>query len=487
MLVSLGRPYSRNRQLTAKNERTDLGLTLFETIALGDFAFFGGLHFVANNAAFRLAMFRSSEYRIPSMLRTLLPIALLACVSAAAAELSPADLFQTLQRKAFDYFWQEAHPGTGLVKDRAGNFLADDYQIASIAATGFGLAALPVGVEHGWITRQAGHDRALLTMSFVRDRLRHEHGWLYHFMDWRTGERVWRCEISSIDTALFLAGALLAGEYFGGEARTLSDELYRRVDFQWMLTDGGARPNEKLIGHGWKPESGFLKNRWNNYSEHLILNLLALGSPTHPIPADCWEAWERNAGEYKGLKTFACAPLFTHQYSQAFIDFRGKRDRQGFDYFESSVKKTKADRQFCIDQSGAFKTYSSNVWGLSACDMPDGGYTANGAPPGEPVHNGTIAPWVTAASLPFAPDLVEPAIVHMRQRFHSQLWGRYGFSNGFNLDKNWFAKDVIGIDLGAALLLIENHRTGKVWDWFMKAPAIRNAISKAGFQRDHER
>lgn len=384
-----------------------------------------------------------------------------------------------LQRAAFDFFWFEAHPTTGLVKDRAGNHRGDDYPVASIAATGFGLAALPIGVERGWITRTQAEQRAVATLKFVREKLHHERGWLYHFVDRKTGERVWKCEISSIDTALFLAGALLAGEYFGGEVKLLANSIYRRVDFQWMLTDGGTRPDEKLLGHGWKPETGFLKSRWDNYSEHLLLNLLAIGSPTHPIPASCWEAWERNTGEYKGFKTFKCGPLFTHQYSQAFIDFRGKRDRSGFDYFESAVQATKANRQFCMDQAATYKTYGSNVWGLSACDRPGGGYEAYGAPPARAVHDGTVAPWATVTAVAFTPDLALESVNFMREHFGTRLWGRYGFSDGFNVDKDWYADDVIGIDLGAAILLIENHRTGKPWRWFMGIPEIHAALEKA--------
>lgn len=393
------------------------------------------------------------------------------------------DTLGLLQERAFTFFWFEAHPATGLVKDRAGNARGDDYTVASLAATGFGLGALAVGVEHGWLSREQAEGRAVKTLKFVRDELVHEHGWLYHFVDRKTGQRAWKSEVSSIDTALFIAGALLAGEYFGGEVKALADELYRRVDFQWMLTDGGTRPNEKLLCHGWKPETAFLKSRWDNYSEHLLLNILALGSPTHPIAGSCWDAWERNVGEYKGFKTLACGPLFTHQYSQAFIDFRGKRDRNGFDYFDSGVQATKANRQFCIDQAMNFKTYGSNVWGLSACDRPGGGYVAYGAPPALEVHDGTVAPWATVASVAFTPDLSLPALRFMQDRYREQLWGRYGFGNAFNLDKNWFAQDVIGIDLGAALLLIENHETGKVWQWFMRIPSIELAVQKAGFSR----
>ena len=388
-------------------------------------------------------------------------------------------LLTSLQRHAFEYFWYEAHPKTGLVKDRAGNICGDEYQVASIAATGFGLAALAIGAEHQWISKDRARDRAILTLRFVRDKLAQKEGWFYHFVDWKTGDRVWNCEISSIDTGLFIAGALLAGEYFGGEVQGLAEEHYRRVDFQWMLTNGGSRPDEKFLCHGWKPESGFLQSRWDNYSEHLFLNLLAIGSPIHPIPPSCWGAWVRNKGDYRGMTNFVCGPLFTHQYSQAFIDFRGRRDDTGHNYFESAVAATKINRQFCIDQAKQFKAYGSNVWGLSACDCPDGGYRAYGAPPGEAVHDGTIAPWATVASVAFVPDLARDAVSEMRRRF-PDIWGRYGFSDGFNLDKNWVARDVIGIDLGTAILLIENHQTGMPWRLLMKNPSIQTAMQRAG-------
>jgi hypothetical protein len=265
-----------------------------------------------------------------------------------------------LQRAAFDFFWLEAYPETGLIKDRAGNHAPDKYFIASIASTGFGLAAIPVAVEHGWITRRAGEERVKLTLQTFLQKAPSEHGWFYHFLDLKTAQRAWNCELSSIDTALFLSGALLAGEYFGGETQTLADQLYRRIDFPWMLTDGGAKPNSKTLSMGWRPESGFIKARWDTYSEHIILQILALGSPTHPIPADTWPAWKRNAGSYKGHQTFACGPLFTHQYSQTFLDLRNRRDSLGFDYFESSVQATLANRQFCIDHAAQFKSYSSN-------------------------------------------------------------------------------------------------------------------------------
>jgi hypothetical protein len=407
-------------------------------------------------------------------------ILLLLFVFGQTALASETNVLFELERKAFDFFWNETHPNTGLVKDRAKNSGPDNYDNASIAATGFGLAALPIAVERGWITRKEAEDRALLTLRTFANGLPNEHGWFYHFVKWNSGERAWKCEVSSVDTAWLACGALLAGEYLGGESKALADSIYERIDFEWMLTDDGARPTAKTFSMGWRPESGFITARWDTYSEHLALGILALGSPTHPVPVDTWKGWKRNVGEYSGHKTFACGPLFTHQYSQAFIDFRGRKDCLGFDYFESAQQATLADRDFCIAQSAQFKTYGTNVWGLSACDNPWGNYEAYGAPPGIAHSDGTISTWNTAASIVFAPDLVASAVNHMRDKY-PQMWGRYGFCGAFNVDQKWFAPDVIGIDLGAALLMVENYRSEFVWREFMKVEAVKRGMERAGF------
>jgi len=398
-----------------------------------------------------------------------------------AKKLTDEELLDLIQRKAFEFFWNEADKETGLIKDRAKNFGTDDYTVASIASTGFGLAGLAVGESRGWITHEQAYERALMTLRFFRDKMEHNHGFYYHFVDLKTGERMWESEISSIDTALFLAGALSIGSYFQNtEVQTIANELYRRVDFQWMLTDGGALPDELLLSHGWKPETGFLPYRWDSYNELMILYQLAIGSPTHPIPASSWEAWARPMGTYAGYTTFAIGPLFTHQYSHIFIDFQNKRDNLGYDYWSSSVNATKANRQFCIDKKGEYKTYSENVWGLTACDGPDG-YRAYGAPPGHIDQDGTVSPGAPAASIVFTPELSISALKHIYQTSGNQIWGRYGFSNAFNLDRDWYDKDVIGIDLGPILLMIENYRSGLIWEHFNKLPSIANAMKKVGF------
>ena len=389
-------------------------------------------------------------------------------------------MFADLERRAFDYFWYESHPTTGLVKDRAGTLRGDDYHVASLAATGFGLSALTIGAERGWVKPELARARAELTLRFVLEKMTAEHGVLPHFVEWKNGERAWKSEFSSIDTALYLAGALLAGQYFGGEVDALAQKTYERVEFQFLLTDGGAKPEEKLLSHGWKPESGFLATRWDNYSEHLILNLLAIGSPTHAIPPACWSAWERNIGDYKSHRTFACGPLFTHQYSQLYIDVRGRIDASGFDYYQTAVEAHKANHLFCREQSKQFKTYGNSIFGLSACDGPSG-YQAYGAPPALEIHDGTIAPWSAVAAMAFTPELASAAVDEMR-RTQPQIYGRYGFANGYNLDKAFVATDVIGIDLGAALLALENYRSGFVWQRFLKISHVSAALEKAGFK-----
>ena len=385
------------------------------------------------------------------------------------------------QRRAVDFFLHEADRQTGLVKDRANNFHPDRRTLSSIAATGFGLAALPVAVEHHWISRQDAYQRALTTLRFAYHQMPNVHGWYYHFVNMHTGRRAGRSELSSIDTILFVAGALVAGQYFPDtEVATLADRIYRRIDFNWMRTDGGTKPDELRLCMAWRPETGFSKARWGSYCELMVLYILAMGSPTHPIPAASWTAWRRPIGEYKGYRSFRCSPLFVHQFSHAFIDFRGKRDRLGFNYWQSSVAATLADHQFCQDNAGKFKTFALGLWGLSACDGPDG-YRAYGAPPGRVRCDGTVAPWAVAASVPFAPKLCVQTLRRMDTLFHDKLWGRYGFSDALNVDRDWWDQDVIGIDLGAAVLMIENARTGLIWRLFMANPFVQAGMQKAGF------
>ncbi len=410
---------------------------------------------------------------------------LLASLAAPAAVDSPIGASDSLlaqyQQTAIEYFWEEADPSTGLVKDRAANFGDDTYTVSSLAATGFGLACLPIAAKRGWLPEDEAREKARTTLDFLLNDSPHEHGWYYHFVDMRTGARVWNCELSSIDTALLVAGALTAGAHFGGEVEALADAIYARVDFPWMLTDGGAKADSLTLSHGWKPESGFLSSRWDSYCEHMVLYLLGIGSATHAIPAETWEAWNRPVGEYGGHETFRVGPLFTHQFSHAFVDFRGVHDGCGRDYWQSSVNATLANRQFCIDHADEHETHGPDLWGLSACDGPDG-YRAYSAPPGRVEQDGTVAILATLASAPFTPTLVESVAASLIKRHRDDVWGRYGFTDSVNLDRDFWAPDVIGIDVGAAVLMIENERSGMLWETFGSVPAVRRALDAAGFR-----
>ncbi|CUU11242.1 hypothetical protein GBSOP10_11098 [Armatimonadetes bacterium GBS] len=389
-------------------------------------------------------------------------------------------LLEQLTRRAFDYFWHEAHPDTGFVKDRAHNHEPDEFVVSSIAASGFALAVLPIAVRRGWVDKAQAVKRAEQTLESHLP-LPHQRGWLYHFIHWETGERQWNCEVSSIDTGLLVMGALIAAEGLDTPAlRKQAQSLYERVDFTWMLTDGGARPAEKTLSMGWKPETGFLASRWDHYSEHMFLYLLAMGSPTYPIPAECWEAWQRPLLRYQHHAILFGGPLFLHQMSHVFIDFRGKRDRLSYNYWIASRNATLAQRAFCIEMACRYKTYSEDVWGLTASDGPDG-YRAYGAP-GDIEHDGTVAPTAAITSLIFTPEESLKALRAIYERYHPKLWGRYGFGNAFNVERDWWDREVIGIDLGMMTLAIGNYETRLIWELSARIPAIQRGLKAAGFR-----
>jgi hypothetical protein len=391
-----------------------------------------------------------------------------------------------LERRAFRYFIEQSDPQTGLVADRAradGTAGSPGARVASVAATGFGLTAICVAEHRGWIGRAEAYRRTIMTLRSLRDRLPNVHGFFYHFVDMHTGERAWGCEVSSIDTALLMAGVLTVREHFRGtEAGALAREVYERVDWPWMLAGG------RTLSMGWKPEGGFLRARWDRFSELPILYLLGMGSPSHPLPPECWRAWRRGpVVTYAGRTFMQCPPLFVQQYPQAWIDFRHTHDAYA-DYWQNSVDATLAHRQFCIDVGAArgFK-YSDRLWGITASDSADG-YVAWGGPPADAAQNwatrridGTVVPSAAAGSLPFAPGVCLRALRAMHDDYGKRVWGRYGFVDAFNPLTGWTDPDVIGIDLGITLLMAENCRTGWVWSCFMQNPAIRRAMRTAGF------
>jgi len=419
----------------------------------------------------------------------------------------PAQTLRALQRHSFDYFLHEVNRANGLVLDKT----ADDWP-ASIAAMGMALTCYLVGIERGFIARDEAAERTLTMLRFLAASEQSEdadatgyRGFYYHFLDMQTGRRVWQCELSSIDSALLIVGALTAAEYFDGQAseeteiRSLARMLYERVDWAWML-DGGD-----TLRHGWRPEGGFLPFRWSGYDEALILYLLALGSPTHPIEPRCYDAW-CSTYEWKeiyGIGFLYAGPLFIHQMSQLWCDFRGIRDRymrgRDCDYFENSRRATLIQQQYAIRNPLDFKHVSDRCWGITASDGPgyqvrriDGvertfyDYIARGAPYGP--DDGTIAPWAVAASIPFAPEIVGPTIVHMKA-LHIKVPNPYGFKASFNPvfggdieAVGWVSPYHFGINEGPTAIMIENHRTGLIWSLMRRCSVLRTGLERAGFQ-----
>lgn len=410
--------------------------------------------------------------------------------SVRAARFSQSDdaFLEDLSRRAYSYFVEQADPHTGLVLDRAradGSPHDETHRnVASIAATGFGLTALCIAAERGWTSRSDARGRLRSALKFFADRATHEHGWFYHWMDYKSGERRWESEISSIDTALLLAGVLTARQCFGEDPEIvrLATKIYKRIDFKWMLNG-----DPLLLSHGWKPETGFLRPRWDTYSEDTILYLLAIGSPTHSISPRSWYALWRDRYRYEGHSYFTSigVPLFMHQYAHAWIDFRQRREVKGdhINYFENSINATLAHRAFCINLAGDFPKFGPNMWGITASDSAKG-YVVWGGPPRDPQIDGTIVPSASGGSLMFMPELSLAALKTMRERFGNQIYGRYGFIDAFNPDTGWVDRDVIGINLGITLLSAENARTGNVWHWFMKNREIPRAMELIGLRRE---
>ncbi|HEU4712379.1 MAG TPA: glucoamylase family protein [Pyrinomonadaceae bacterium] len=393
---------------------------------------------------------------------------------------------EDLQRRLFQYFWEQADPQTGIVPDRAradGSALDANHQnVGSIAATGFGLTALCIASQRRWIESAGAMERTRITLRFFADRAYQQRGWFYHWIDTKTGERRWNSEVSSIDTALLLAGVLTVRQCFSSdpEITQLATKIYQRVDFRWMRNG-----HPLLLSHGWKPETGFLKTRWDTYSEDTILYLLAIGSPRYPIPSRAWYALWKDRYRYAGHSYFTTigVPLFMHQYSHAWIDFRGRRETQGdrIDYFDNSVQATLAHRIFCINLAHAFPGYGPDVWGITASDSAKG-YLAWGGPPRDPDIDGTVVPAAAGGSLMFTPELSVKALRTMREKFGDRIYGRYGFVDAFNPNNGWTNPDVIAIDQGIILVSAENARTGAVWRWFMSNREMSLAMRRVGLR-----
>ncbi|MGD9562877.1 MAG: glucoamylase family protein [Pyrinomonadaceae bacterium] len=405
-----------------------------------------------------------------------------------AAKISREDdrFLEELSRRSFSYLWEQTDPTTGLTLDRTKSDgtrkpVREGYVVASSAATGFALTGLCIAAERNWVTKKQAIDRARATLKFYAERSPHKEGWFYHFTNQADGTRHRRSEISSIDTALLLGGVLTVKQRFrrDKEIVRLADAIYDRIDFRWMLNG-----DKHFLSHGWRDENGFAKARWIRMSEHPILYVLAIASRTKPIPAEAWHAWERNPAEFGKYKWYSGgASLFVHQYPQAWLDLRGRKDsREPFlDFYQNSVTATRAHREFCLSLKDEFPGYSENIWGISASDSATG-YVGWGGPPRHRRIDGSVVPYAAAGSLMFTPDISLPALKEMKAKFGDKIYGKYGFADAFNPNNDWVNPDVIGIDLGITLIGAENLRSGKVWHWFMQNKEIVNALDRVGLK-----
>ncbi|HST44178.1 MAG TPA: glucoamylase family protein [Luteimonas sp.] len=430
-------------------------------------------------------------------------------------------LFRDIEKRTFQFFWDTTNEVNGLTPDRF-----PSRPFASIASIGFALTAYPIGVENGWISRRQAVDRTLVTLKFLRDAPQGSaktgttghHGFFYHFLDMQSGHRYepW-VEVSSVDTGLLMMGVLFAQSYYDGddpreaEIREVAEALYAGVEWPWLQ----QRP--PLVAMGWYPESGFIEHDWSGYDEAMLVYILALGSPTHPIGPEAWAAWtstyDDSWGVFQGQEYLSFAPHFGHQYTHTWVDFRGIRDaymqQRGIDYFENTRRATYAQRSYAIENPMRWKGYGANVWGLTASDGPQRTvqeyegeqrefrhYSARGAGIAVAYDDGTIAPTAAIASLPFAPEIVIPATQELHDRFGEYLYSSYGFLDAFNPsfgydvplktgrivpDRGWVASDYIGIDQGPILAMIANYRNGFVWDVMKRNPHVRNGLVRAGF------
>jgi hypothetical protein len=390
--------------------------------------------------------------------------------------LSPEDdkLLDEIERASFLFFWEQANPQTGLIKDRCNARIKDTSIVASIASTGFGLTAICIAEKRGYIPRNEARLRVVNTLQYLWKKLPTHRGFFYHFADINSGERIWDSEISSVDTAILLCGILTCRQHFNDRGvNGLSEAIFNRVDWTWLSED------TSLLPMGWTPEFGFLSSKWDGYSELMMIYLLGMGSSSRPLNPEAWTAWKRTTFEYDGLRYIGSfAPLFVHQYSQAWFDFRRKKDKYA-DYFQNSAVATDVHRRFCVELGKVFPDYSNDLWGITASDS-EKGYVIWGGPPAMGPIDGTVVPAATGGSLPFLPDATMRVLRNIRKNY-PQAWCRYGFVDAFNPLKKWYDTDVVGIDTGITMLMAENARSAFVWETFMKNPEAQRGMTNAGF------
>jgi hypothetical protein len=395
-----------------------------------------------------------------------------------ATYLSPGDdtFLEQLENAIFQFFWEQCNPKTGIVKDRCNVRGSDTSILGSIAATGFGLTALCIGEKRGYVSYSQARDRALATLRFLWKKMPQERGFYYHWANIGTGERLWQSEVSSVDTSILLCGILTCRQYFEhSEISQLAHEIFNRVDWNWLSED------TRILPHGWTPEGGFLQYRWDSYSEMMMMYLLGMGSSSHALQPQAWDAWKRTIFEFDGIRYIGSyAPLFIHQYSQAWFDFRGKRDKY-VDYFQNSILATDVHRRFCLSLGKKFPDYGENLWGITASDS-EHGYEVWGGPPATGPIDGTVVPCASAGSLPFLPGPIMRVLRTIQYRYGAGTWSRYGFVDAFNPRTNWYDSDIVGIDAGISMVMAENARTAFVWDTFMKNPEAQKGMERAGFK-----
>jgi hypothetical protein len=384
---------------------------------------------------------------------------------------------EEVENANFRYFWEQGNESTGLVRDRCNANSPEPGDLGSLAATGFGLTALCIGDSRGYVSHAEARGRALNAMRFLWEKMPTHRGFFYHWANVNTGDRLWDSEVSSIDTSILLCGVLTCREYFQhSEISALASEIFNRVDWTWLSED------TRILPHGWTPEGGFLQYRWDNYSEMMMMYLLGLGSFSHPLPAETWTAWKRITFEYDGIQYIGSfAPLFVHQYSQAWFDFRNKRDQYA-DYFRNSILATDVHRRFCMDLASQFPDYTEDLWGITASDSAKG-YVAWGGPPATGPIDGSIVPCAAGGSLPFLPQATVSVLKTIKNHYGQRAWTRYGFVDAFNPLTGWYDIDVIGINTGITMLMAENARTGFVWDTFMRNPEAQRGMERAGFKK----
>ena len=410
-------------------------------------------------------------------------------VLAAAAHTWTTDdeFLEYIQQVHFDYFWYLANPANGLVPDRSAQGSA-----CSIAAVGFGLTAIGIGIDHDWITRGQGAARVRTTLNTFLQGPQGTNtfgsigykGWFYHFLDMNTALTT-GAELSSIDTALLLGGILYAGQYFDGTnadevaIRATANAIFNRVDWNWMAQ------GSNMVSMGWFPSSGFLAGNWVGYNEGMLIYCLGMGAATNPLPASSWSGWTNGYAwaSFYGQSFVPFPPLFGHQYSHCWIDFRhiadGYMNAHNSTYFENSRRASLAQRAYCIANPLGRVGYNGTVWGLTACDGPSG-YSARGAPPSQG-DDGTIAPTAAGGSVAFTPEYSVPTLRYFYTNYRTRMWTAYGFRDAFNLGAQWVGPDELGIDQGPIVLMIENYRTQRVWRQFMKDPAVQRGLQRAGF------